>query len=67
MPNWIEKTFIDPQTRIEIAIHFPQGARSIKSKGDGAGKSYRVDVYFQVQFRYQDAHKPRRLGSLFQE
>lgn len=39
-----------PVTGVTIAIHFPQGLRGIKSKGDGAGDSFPVNVVFNLEY-----------------
>jgi hypothetical protein len=33
-----------------VALHFPQGLRKIKTKGDGAGESYATAVSFRVEY-----------------
>jgi hypothetical protein len=48
---WVTESFgIEPQTRFEIALYFPQGARAITKEG----KSQAVNICFAVQIRYND-------------
>ena len=68
--NSIVKTFSEPQSRFEIAINFPQGLRSIQAKGNGAGKSFRLDLYFSVELQYSGQStwiplKPITVGGIF--
>lgn len=39
-----------PITSATVAIHFPQGLRGIKAKGDGAGDSFAVNVVFNLEY-----------------
>ena len=41
---------IDPVNAVTLALHFPQGLRYIKSKGDGAGDSFAVGVNFRAEY-----------------
>lgn len=50
--NSITKTFTQAQSRFEVAISFPQGARAVKTKGGDAGKSFGVNIYFTIELQY---------------
>jgi sulfur carrier protein ThiS len=39
-----------PVSQVRIDLHFPQGLRYVKSKGDGAGDSAAVGVEFRVEY-----------------
>jgi len=47
---WFEASTTDPTTSVTLALHFPQGLRYIKAKGDGAGDSFPVAVTFRAEF-----------------
>lgn len=42
--------FIDAVNSVTLALHFPQGLRMIKIKGDGAGDSFATSVQFRAEF-----------------
>lgn len=50
---WIEATSDGPCSEVEIIVHFPQGMRKIKTKGDGAGNSYNAQVRIQYQYKFE--------------
>jgi sulfur carrier protein ThiS len=39
-----------PVSQVRIDLHFPQGLRYIKTKGEGAGDSFAVGVQFRVEY-----------------
>ena len=41
---------IDPVNAVTLALHFPQGLRYIKTKGEGAGDSFPTSVNFRVEY-----------------
>lgn len=49
---WTEIASNQSVDYIEVAIHFPQGLRKIKSKGDNAGRSEDLSVQFGLQYQY---------------
>ncbi len=51
---WFEAVTIQPTTSVTLALHFPQGLRYIKSKGDRAGDSFPTAVYFRAEFSTDD-------------
>ena len=47
---WFEAATNETVNSINLAIHFPQGLRYIKTKGDGSGNSFATPVYFRAEF-----------------
>lgn len=47
---WQEVTFTNPAAELQVAIHFPQGLRRIKTKGNGAGDVSAVPFLAEVEF-----------------
>ena len=47
---WQELTFTNPASELQVAIHFPQGLRKIKSMGDGAGGIYPATFVGEIQY-----------------
>jgi len=54
--NFITKTFNQAQSRFEIAITFPQGARTVKVKGGDSGKSGMVNISFSVEISHDETN-----------
>jgi hypothetical protein len=49
---WAESISTEHVDYVTVALHFPQGLRKIKSKGDGAGNSYVAPVTFEFGVYY---------------
>lgn len=47
---WFEAVTTEAADSVTLALHFPQGLRYIKTKGDGAGDSFATSVQFRVEF-----------------
>jgi hypothetical protein len=47
---WQEVTFTQPATELQVSVHFPQGLRKIKSKGEGAGDIYPAPFIAEIQY-----------------
>ena len=48
---WIEAGFANACDKVSVALHFPQGLRSIKVQGSGAGSSNAAPVSITIEFR----------------
>jgi hypothetical protein len=49
---WAESISTEHVDYVTVALHFPQGLRKIKSKGDGAGNSYTAPTTFEFGVYY---------------
>lgn len=47
---WYEAATTEKANTISIAIHFPQGLRKIKIKGDGSGNAFAAPVTFRLEY-----------------
>lgn len=47
---WSTAATSEAADSVTVAIHFPQGLRKIKSKGDGAGNSYTAPTTFRIEY-----------------
>lgn len=52
---WAEAISTEHVDYITVALHFPQGLRKIKSKGDGAGNSYAAPTVFEFEIYYNNS------------
>ena len=48
---WQEAATVGKCSSVTVALHFPQGLRKIKSKGDGAGDSYPTIVGVDMEYK----------------
>lgn len=49
---WFEASTDETVNVITVALHFPQGLRKIKIKGDGSGDSYGTVVQFRIEYSF---------------
>jgi len=49
--GWSEYGFTQPSDKISVSINFPQGLRSTKIDGDGAGNEYTAPVGLELQYK----------------
>ena len=47
---WFEAATTEAVNSVTLALHFPQGLRMIKIKGDGAGDSFATSVAFRAEY-----------------
>lgn len=47
---WAETISTEVVDSVTIALHFPQGLRKIKAKGEGAGDSFNAPTVFEIQY-----------------
>lgn len=47
---WFEASTNETANTTTVALHFPQGLRKIKIKGDGSGESYSTSVQFRIEY-----------------
>lgn len=49
--GWAEYGFTQPSDKVSVSINFPQGLRSTKVEGDGAGNEYAAPVGLELQYK----------------
>jgi len=47
---WFEAATTETVNSVTLALHFPQGLRRIKAKGEGAGDSFATSVSFRAEY-----------------
>lgn len=47
---WLQAATTESVDSYTVALHFPQGLRNIKIKGDGAGDSFATSVQFRIEY-----------------
>jgi hypothetical protein len=53
--GWVEAGFSQPTDKVSISISFPQGLRSVVTKGSNAGTEYAAPVGVEIQYRYNSS------------
>lgn len=53
--SWLQAATTEAVDSYTIALHFPQGLRKVKIKGDGAGDSFETSVNFRIEYSTDNA------------